>query len=228
MQKRLVRKLDLEMLLSQIKPHPNPEPDLEQYTISADVAATMLYMAAYANNDVAGKSVLDLGCGTGRLALGAAFLGADQVVAIDIDKTAVKVAIENSVRTRLRNKVQWVSGDINAIHGEFDTILQNPPFGVQKQTADREFLEKALEVGRMVYSLHKDPDASKSLVKKMKGIGTNFVPVFPSPFLKQFIENRGRKIKASYAMVMSIPHMFRFHTKEKHEFIVDLYIIERR
>jgi putative methylase len=115
MQKRLVRKLDLERMLSQVKPHPMPKPDLEQYTIPADVAATMIYIAAYSNNDIVSKTVLDLGCGTGRLALGATFLGAKEVVGVDVDKTAVGVAIENSVRVGLKERAQWVVADIDAI-----------------------------------------------------------------------------------------------------------------
>src|SRR4030043_58144 len=95
-QKRLVRKLDLERFLSKVKPHPSPNAHLEQYTTSESVAATMLYMAAYTYGDIVGKKVLDLGCGTGRLSLGAAFLGAESVVGIDIDKTAVKTAAENT------------------------------------------------------------------------------------------------------------------------------------
>ncbi len=79
-QKRLIRKLDLELFLSKIAPQPSPQAHLEQYTISQSIAATMLYIAAYANNDIVGKTVLDLGCGTGRLALGASYLGAKDVV----------------------------------------------------------------------------------------------------------------------------------------------------
>ena len=79
-QKRLIRKLDLELFLSQVAVNPSPKVNLEQYTISESIAATMLYLAAYTNNDIIGKKVLDLGCGTGRLALGAAFLGAERVV----------------------------------------------------------------------------------------------------------------------------------------------------
>ena len=227
MQKRLVRKLDLEMLLSQIEPHPSPKPSLEQYTIPPDVAATMLYTAAYMCNDIVDKTVLDLGCGTGGLALGAAFLDAKQVVGVDIDKTAIRTALENSLKTGLKDKVQWVVADIDAVHGRFDTVLQNPPFGVQKRKADRKFLEKALEVGNNIYSLHKNPHKDKTFTKKLKATKTNLIPVHPSPFLKKLIEEHDGKIKAVYAMLMTIPHMFRFHTKRKHEFIVDLYVIEK-
>jgi len=228
MQKRIVRKLELEMLLSQIEPHPFPKPNLEQYTIPADVAATMLHIAAYTHDGIVGKTILDLGCGTGRLALGAAFLGAKQVIGVDIDKNAVKVAFENSVRTNLKGKVQWIAGDIDTIHGNFDTVLQNPPFGVQRRKADRKFLEKALETGKVIYSLHKCPERNNTFIKKLKSSKTSVAPVTPSPFLKNFIEKRDGKIKAVYAMIMTIPHMFSFHTKRKHEFIVDLYVIEKR
>jgi len=227
MQKRLVRKLELEMLLSQIEPHPSPKPSLEQYTVPADVAATMLHIAAYTHDDIVDKTVLDLGCGTGRLALGAAFLGAKQVVGVDIDKDAVKLAFENSLRTNLKEKVQWIAADIDAIHGSFDTVLQNPPFGVQRRRADRKFLERALETGKVIYSLHKSLHKDKTFVKRLKASKTSVVPVAPSPFLERFIEKHGGKVKAVYATVMTIPHMFHYHTKRKHEFTVDLYVIER-
>ena len=226
MQKRIIRKLDLEMLLSQMAPYTSPKPSLEQYTIPVDIAATMLHIAAYTYNTIIGKSVLDLGCGTGRLALGASFLGAKQTVGIDIDKTAIKVAIENSVKAGLNNKVQWITADIEAVCGSFDTVLQNPPFGVQKRKADRKFLEKALEVGKTIYSLHKSPYKDKGLIRKLKTGKANIVSVSPSPFLERFIEEHDGTIKAVYAMLMAIPKTFNFHTKRKHAFTVDFYVIE--
>jgi putative methylase len=228
MQKRLFRRLELEVFLGQIKPHPSPRASLEQYTIPTDVAATMLYIAAYTRDDIIGKKVLDLGCGTGRLALGAAFLGAEQAVGVDIDKTAVKLALENSVRTSLGRKTQWVTADVDAIHGNFDTVLQNPPFGVQRRGADRKFLEKALENGKVIYSLHKRPLKDRALVKGLKASQTSVARTAPSLFLRNFIEERGGTIREVHTIAMAIPRMFHFHSERKHEFTVDLYVIERR
>lgn len=228
MQKRLVRKLDLERLLAQIKPHPSPSPALEQYMTPTNVAATILHIAAYTNSDIAGKTVLDLGCGTGRLALGAAFLGAEQVVGVDVDRASVKIAFESSVELELKRRMQWIVADIDVVRGRFDTVLQNPPFGVQRHNADRRFLEKALEIGNTVYSLHKSTQDNEALRAKLKASKGSVVAVSPSPFLSKFIEAHGGEIKAVYSMLMMIPHMFSFHMEKRHEFAADLYIIECR
>ena len=215
------------MFLSKIEPIKEPKVVLEQYIISVEAAAGMLYLAAYVYSDIVGKAVADLGCGTGRLALGAAWLGAKEVVGIDIDKKTVKQAKDYAKRFELDTKTHWIAGDINAIYGEFDTVLQNPPFGVQKKGADRKFLEKALEIGRSVYSLHKSTSSKRSTEYSVpRKVG--FSPGSPSSFLKRFIEQHNGEIRTVYTTVMTIPHMFSFHRKAKYRFLVDLYVIMRR
>ena len=206
-QKRLVRKLDLERLLQSIEAHPSPRAFLEQYTIPVDVASEMLLLAAYAHADIIGKTVADLGCGTGRLALGTVLLGATEAVGIDIDKSAVKVAKDNAEKLNLKGKTSWIAGDIDVLHGNFDAVLQNPPFGVQKRKADRKFLSKALELAPKIYSLHKSGKSNRA-------------------FIKKFIEGQGGKVTHIFQMKLSIPRLFKFHTKHKHEVEVDLYRIE--
>jgi putative methylase len=224
-QKRLIRKLDLELFLSKIAPQPTPQVRLEQYTISEQIASTMLYIAAYSNDDIVGKLVVDLGCGTGRLALGAAYLGAENVLGIDIDRSAIQTSRVNQRKTGLDN-VQWILGDINAVSGKFDTVLENPPFGVQTREADRAFLVKALQVATSIYSLHNHPETDPQLIRQLKA-SQGFLQVQPNPFLERFIAKHGGNVKAVYAMLMTIPRMFDFHTKLKHDFVIDMYVIER-
>ena len=226
-QKRIIRKLDLERFLSRVSPQLLPRVELEQYTISEHIAANMLYIAAYSNGDILGKKVLDLGCGTGRFALGAAFLGARQVVGIDIDRSAVDTASENSKVSNLKNKVQWILGDIGSITGQFDTVLQNPPFGVQRREADRPFLVKALEVGSSVYSLHSHPEVDDRLIKRLKS-SKGFLSLQATPFLERFVEKNNGYVESVYAMLMTIPRLFDFHKKIKHDFVVDLYVIKKK
>jgi putative methylase len=216
LQKRLVRKLDLEKIIAQAAPHPLPKAYLEQYTISPEATAEILFTAAYIFNDICDKRVIDLGCGTGRLAIGAALLCAQEVVGVDIDKTAIKQAMINAEKLGVKAKINWIIADIEAVRGKFDTVLQNPPFGVQRRGTDLKFLERALQISRRVYSLHK----SVRTIGKRK--------LVPSPFLKRFIERNGGEIKAISFLLMKIPYMFAFHQKRVHQFPVNLYVIERK
>jgi putative methylase len=207
MQKRLVRKHHLEKKLAEVMPHPEPRVHLEQYTISPEVAAEILYLATYTYNDIINKTVVDLGCGTGRLAIGAVLLGAKEAFGIDIDSLAIKAAKANALKLTVVRKTNWITADINAIHGHFHTVLLNPPFGVQKRRADRVFLEKSLEVGYRIYSLHKSGRSNRE-------------------FIKKFIEKRDGRVTDIFEMKMAIPKLFGFHTKERKNIKIDLYRIE--
>ncbi len=71
------------------------------------------------------KKVLDVGTGTGILAMGAALLGAEEVLAIDNDPEAVEAAEENVRKNSLETKV-YVSGrDLMDLTGPFDMICAN-------------------------------------------------------------------------------------------------------
>ena len=58
------------------------------------------------------NTVIDVGTGSGILAIGAAMLGAKDVLAIDIDPTAVKVAKENVEHNKLQNVIRAVEGNL--------------------------------------------------------------------------------------------------------------------
>jgi len=79
----------------------------------------------------------------------------------------------------------------------------------------------------VVYSLHNHPSTDKQLMKRLKANPGNLLQVAPSPFIEEFVEGRQGVVKAVYALLMTIPRMFSFHTKTKHDFVVDLYYITR-
>jgi ribosomal protein L11 methylase PrmA len=69
-----------------------------------------------------GASVLDLGCGSGVLAVTAAVLGAGRVVAVDVDADARRATTANA----FLNGVNFeVVSSINDVSGRFDVVLAN-------------------------------------------------------------------------------------------------------
>ena len=70
-------------------------------------------------------SVLDLGTGSGILAMAAARLGAGRVCAVDIDPQALEVARENFAINGLTERVECSTTLLEALDGTFDIILAN-------------------------------------------------------------------------------------------------------
>jgi len=188
-----------------MRPHPSPRIQLEQYTTPAAIAADILFLAAFVYQDIVGKTVVDLGTGTGRLAIGASNLGAGQITAIDIDSAAIEVARENAETARAN--IDWIVGDLEAIHGEFDTVIMNPPFGTKQRHLDKVFLGKAIQIGRVVYSLHKSTTREH---------------------ISRFLRRHGCKVDAIHEYTLEIPMMFEHHRKRKHPVKVDCYRVETR
>ena len=75
--------------------------------------------------DFSEKTVLDMGCGTGLLAILAAKLGAAKITAIDINEWAYENTIENATRNEVAN-LMVQQGDIHLIKNmKFDVIIAN-------------------------------------------------------------------------------------------------------
>ncbi len=147
-----MRKADLERALEAIPRHPTPSPDLEQYRTPPGIAAHLLLLA-HADGAIQDKRVLDLGCGTGSFAVGAALLGARLATGIDLDAASVALAQQAAVAGRVAERTWFVTGDLQGWRpepGAFDTVVMNPPFGAQKgnKHADRLFLQRAADAVR--------------------------------------------------------------------------------
>ncbi len=71
------------------------------------------------------KTVLDIGTGTGILAICSAKLGARAVTGIDNDPLAVEIASKNIVINGVEDRVNIIEGDIALCTGGFDLIVAN-------------------------------------------------------------------------------------------------------
>jgi ribosomal protein L11 methyltransferase len=106
-------------------------------------ATTRLCLAALQNLDLKGQRVIDVGTGSGVLAIAASLLGADRVVAIDDDPDAIQAAREN-VTLNEGAKVETHVTDLRSFESRipnpesrFDIVLANLTGGLLIQAAER-------------------------------------------------------------------------------------------
>lgn len=191
-------KRQLEIRLSRLEILLTPTLELEQYPVSAKAAAELLYMAGFEHDDLKGR-VVDLGTGTGRLAIGAALMGAGHVVGVDVDPNALLLARKNAESAGA--KVEWVQSSVERVDGKFDAVIMNPPYGTRMVHADIRFLERALRLAPVTYSIHKSSTRN---------------------FLAKYLLRSHRRIDEARSMGMEIPHLFKFHTRKWKTVEVDL------
>jgi putative methylase len=201
------KKRQLEMALQRIPAHKSPKVALEQYSTPSIIAADVLWNA-HSMGDIKGLKVVDLGCGTGIFAIGAAMMGALESVGVDIDDDAVSIAKAQAYKMDIAGKTRFLTSDIQDFTESADTVIQNPPFGAQKTSrkeADRLFMVKALEIAPVVYSFHMQETEE---------------------FVTNFFKHKGAHITHVFHYTFPIPRIYDFHTKEKVDVQVVLLRVE--
>jgi ribosomal protein L11 methyltransferase len=114
-------------------------------------ATTRLCLAALQQLDLQGASVVDVGTGSGVLAIAASRLGASRVVGIDDDPDALEAAADNVVLNHAA-EVALTPGDLRAISpGTFDVVTANLTGGLLIDAADH-IRDLATSGGRMILS----------------------------------------------------------------------------
>ena len=90
-------------------------------------ATTCLCMEVMENYITPDTEVLDVGCGSGILALSALLLGAKRAEGVDIDEKAVKTAVQNAARNGFGEpQIRFSQGDLTEkISGKFNLIVAN-------------------------------------------------------------------------------------------------------
>ncbi|MCD6562360.1 MAG: methyltransferase [Thermoproteales archaeon] len=196
--RRYIKKKDLELFIGRIEGFDKPKVFLEQYVSPPHLVSRLLWIAYLSYNDIYGRTIVDLGAGTGRLGLAAAYMGAREVYLIEIDFDAIRQAWRNTKKLGLECSVNPICADVSykPIRKKMDVVLQNPPFGVHRRGMDLLFLMNALSYADVVYSIH-----------KKEGIS----------FIMDRLKSICRSVKLLFEEVIIIPKIYEFHWKDRHK-----------
>jgi putative methylase len=184
----------------------SPRIDLEQYPTPPDLAAHLLHLADL-QGDLQGHTVVDLGTGTGVLALAAACRAPARVLGLERDPSALAVARENERTVDSARKVDWLLGDATRppiCPAGPTTVLTNPPFGARSgnEGADRAFLESAATLGRVSYSIHNTGSQS---------------------FVESFAADNGGEVTHAFRATFEIDRLYDHHDRERAEIDVEVF-----
>ncbi|WP_254862572.1 METTL5 family protein [Halovivax gelatinilyticus] len=199
---------ELARALSAVSDFDQPIASLEQYLTSPELASHVCHVAEMAG-DVSDRTVVDLGTGTGMLAIGARFGGPDRIVGIDVDAGALSTAVENERRIFADRSIEWIRADATrpplSISGV--TVFSNPPFGAQNASshADRAFLVAIADIASVSYTIHNEGSRS---------------------FVESFADDVGASLTHAFAAEIPVGRRFDFHTEDRRDLPVEVYRIE--
>jgi putative methylase len=186
----------------------DPRAPLEQYRTPPDVAAHLIHVADM-QGDIEGKTVVDLGCGTGMLALAAALRGPTRAVGIDLDPAPLSTAQDNEGKVATTTPVEWLRADATRVPLSLTdaTVVMNPPFGAQdgNEHADRAFLETTAAIADVSYSIHNAGSAE---------------------FVESLAADHDGEMTHAYSAEFDLPKTFEHQSEQSRTIDVELFRIE--
>ncbi len=186
----------------------NPTVELEQYPTPPDLAAHVIHIADL-QGDIEAKTVVDLGTGTGMLALGAALRGPARVVGVEVEREPLEMARQNRRRVGTTAPIHWIQADATRGSLRLDeptTVVMNPPFGAQEgqSGADKGFLRTASAVADVSYSIHNRGSRE---------------------FIEAFADDHGGDVTRAYRATFELDNQFEFHTEQRREIETEVFRI---
>jgi ribosomal protein L11 methyltransferase len=92
---------------------------------TGDHPSTRLVLGELAARLSGGEAVLDVGCGSGVLAVAGLCLGAGEALGIDINVPGLAAAQANAERNGVAGRLELSSAPLSEVTGEFDVVVAN-------------------------------------------------------------------------------------------------------
>ncbi|MCG6946863.1 MAG: 50S ribosomal protein L11 methyltransferase [Deltaproteobacteria bacterium] len=103
------------------------------------------------------QDLVDVGCGSGILALAGLKLGVKRAVAVDLDHRAIITSRANAALNHVEQQLLLIRGSTEAVDGSFDMVLANLPTQVLREKLP-ELLRLSRSGGSLVISGFQDLD----------------------------------------------------------------------
>ena len=189
-----MRREELVRRIEAVPLPPDPSAPLEQVGTPAEAAADLLGILDR-RFGLAGRSVTDLGCGTGRLAIGAALLGAGSVTGVEVDARLIPLA--RAAARAAGISVEFHGSDVAEWNQPADFVVMNAPFGAQRRHADRPFWDRALTLARTAVGAFASAASRTFIARTALDRGAQIIEVEPVPWNlpRTFPHHRAAKVR---------------------------------
>ena len=222
--RQILKKRELINIIQDLSSFSSPKLKWEQYSTDAVATADLFYYITFEQQELQDRIMIDFGCGPGHLTVAGLLLGARHVLGIDIDSEALQLYEQNLARLNLRNRVSILQADLTLTTNHSRIIdalnsiqkhnlgspqiigVSNPPFGVHNKGVDVKFVQQAIQVVDVLYSIHLQSDKIRR-------------------FLQRKIPQIGGSISNIGSLSMFLPHSYQHHQKKRKRILTDVYRI---
>lgn len=193
------------------------------------------------------RRVLDIGTGSGLIALMAAQRCPAQVTGIDIDSEAIGQANENALASPWKERIRFCQADVRTFYDEpYDTIVSNPPYfrervhcpdeqrNAARHTESLTFEHLLDAIGRLMsadgsFSVILPVEAGEHFItsaaeRHLYLLRRTYVHTKPSAFPKRVLMTFSRTIQACDTSHLTIEESPRVYTPEYVSLVGDFYL----
>lgn len=241
----------LERRLESVADFSEPRADLEQYLTTPTIAAHIAHLVAM-YDDVDRATVVDLGTGTGMLALAVGQYGPERVIGLEIDRTALQTARANEQRLRVAQEAdgekrpqtnadrtqpdyEWVQADVRTLplcleSSRWDQAKSTRENSASSAIATDTHRAPVIAVSNPPFGAQRsNRHADRPFLEKACVLGDVSYTIHNAGsqgFVESFATDHGGTVTHAFQATLEVGHRFEFHDDEQIDLEAEVYRIE--